>query len=127
MHAGDRIAVRVGEQTFVGLVDEVGDDLVALRCGFGRVEIHVSEGIPMSLELVEHATKGGTRGAVRRGFRDALVARDMQPDLSIGTLQRPDGIDGTLFVSRDYVAVVAADVETIVPIAHVVWVAPNRT
>ena len=126
MHAGDRIAAIVGTQTFVGLVDEVGADLLALRCAFGRVEIHVCPSIPISFELVEHATKGGTRGAARRGFRDALLARDGRPDMSVGTLQRPDGIDGSLFVSRDYVTVVASlGTETIVPIAHVVWVAPR--
>jgi len=127
MHAGDRIAAMVGAQSFVGLVDEVGDDLLALRCGFGRVEIHVCGGIPISLELVEHATKGGTRGAARRGFRDALVARDAQPGVSVGTVQHPDGIEGTLSVSRDYLTVKhRTGVETLVPIAHVAWVAPTR-
>ena len=106
----------VGAQSFVGLVDEVGDDLLALRCAFGRVEIHVCGGIPISFELVEHATKGGTRGAARRGFRDALLARDAQPGVSVGTLQHPDGIEGTLLVSRDYVTVMhRTGVETLVP------------
>ena len=127
MHAGDRIAALVGVQSFVGLVDEVGDDLLALRCGDGRVEIHVCGGIPISFELVEHATRGGTRGATGRGFRDALVARDSQAGVRVGTLQHPDGIEGTLSVSRDYVTVVnATGVETIIPIAQVVWVAPLR-
>jgi hypothetical protein len=127
MHAGDRVAATVGTRSFVGLVDEVGDDLLVLRCAFGRVELHVCTAIPISFELVEHATKGGTRGAARRGFRDALVARDAGANVSIGTVQQPDGIDGTLLVGRDYVTVVAAGGrETIVPIAHVVWVAPAR-
>jgi hypothetical protein len=126
MHAGDRIAVGVGVKSFVGLVDEVGDGLVALRCAFGRVEIHLRAGNPMSFALVEHATKGGARGSARRGFRDALLARDAQAGVSVGTLQQPDGIDGKLFVSRDYVTVVSSPgVETLVPIANVVWVAPT--
>jgi hypothetical protein len=126
MHAGDRIAARVGDHTFAGLVDEVGDDLLALRCTFGRVEINLGCTAPISFALVEHATKGGMRGTARRGFRDALLARDAQPAVSVGTVQHPDGIAGSLFVSRDYVTVVANDVETIIPIAYVVWVAPER-
>src|ERR1700686_513180 len=41
MPAGDRIAVTIAAQSFVGLVEEVGNDLLALRCSSGRVEIHV--------------------------------------------------------------------------------------
>jgi hypothetical protein len=119
--------VTVAAQPFVGLVEEVGDDLLALRCAFGRVEIHVGAGIPISFELVEHATKGGARAASRRGFRDALLARDAQAGVSVGTLQRPDGLAGTLLVGRDFVAVVTrAGAETIVPIAHVAWVTAAR-
>jgi hypothetical protein len=127
MHAGDRIAVKVAEQSFVGLVEEVGDDLLALRCAFGRVEIHVCAGIPISFELVEHATQGGTRSVLRRGFRDALVARDAQAGVRVGTLQQPHGIDGTLLVSRDFVAVVPrAGGESLVLIAQVAWVTAAR-
>jgi hypothetical protein len=124
MHAGDRIAVTVATQSFVGLVDEVGADLLALRCAFGRVEIHVGAGIPISFELVEHATHGGTRATTRRDFRAALLAREAQSGVRVGTLQRPEGIDGTLAVGRDFVSVVApAGAETMVPIADVAWVA----
>jgi hypothetical protein len=127
MHAGDRIAVTVVEQSFTGLVEEVGDDLLALRCAFGRVEIHVCAGIPISFELVEHATEGGTRGTFRRGFRDALLARDAQPGVRVGTLQQPGGIDGTLLVSRDFVTIVSrSGTETLVPIDQIAWVTATR-
>ena len=127
MRAGDRIVVTVAAQPFVGLVEEVGDDLLGLRCAFGRVEIHVGAGIPISFELVEHATKGGARAASRRGFRDALLARDAQAGVSVGTIQRPEGIDGTLLVGRDFVTVVTRTrAQTVVPIAHVAWVAAGR-
>ena len=127
MHAGDEIAVTLAAARFVGFVEEVGDDLVAVRCPSGRVEIHVCAGIPIAVEVVEHATDGGTRALARRGFRDALVARDAQTGVSVGTLARPDGIDGSLLVGRDFVTVVARDgTETIVPIDHVAWVAPVR-
>jgi hypothetical protein len=127
MHAGDRIAATIVTQPFVGLVEEVGDDLLALRCAFGRVEIHLGVGIPVSFRLVEHATEGGARAISRVGFRDALIARDGQAGVSVGTLAQPDGIDGTLLVARDFVAVVAPDgAETVVPIAHIAWVSAAR-
>ena len=84
-------------------------------------------GIPISFELVEHATQGGTRSVLRRGFRDALLARDAQAGVQVGTLQQPDGIDGTLLVSRDFVAVVTrSGNETLVPIVQVAWVTAAR-
>ncbi len=128
MHAGDRIAVMVAAQSFVGLVDEVGSDLLALRCAFGRVEIHVSAGIPISFELVEHATHGGTRATTRRDFRAALLAREAQSGVSVGTLQRPEGIDGTLAVGRDFVTIATGTgAETVVPIADIAWVTATRS
>jgi hypothetical protein len=45
----------------------------------------------------------------------------------VGTIQRPDGIDGTLLVGRDFVTVVTrARAQTVVPIEHVAWVAAGR-
>jgi hypothetical protein len=123
MHAGDRVAVTVATQTFVGLVEEVGADLLALRCSYGRVEIHVSSGIPLAIEVVNHATEGGTRAVQHRGFREVLYGRDEQAAVRVGTLQHPDGIEGTLLLSRDFIGVVSVlGVETIVPIAQVAWV-----
>jgi hypothetical protein len=96
-----------------------------MRCGFGRVEIHVCAGIPISFDVVEHATKGGTRAFAERGFRDALLARDERSSVTVGTIERPDGVDGSLLVSRDFVAVLGTgSAETIIPIAHIAWVAP---
>jgi hypothetical protein len=127
MHAGDLVAATVVEQRFVGRVEEVGPDLTALRCASGRVEIHVDAAIPVSFELVEHATAGGTRSMARRGFRDALVARDAQTAVTVATLQHPLGIEGVPFVGRDFVTVVASTgIETVVPIAQVAWVSAAR-
>ncbi|HEV7525384.1 MAG TPA: hypothetical protein VGP92_10480 [Acidimicrobiia bacterium] len=127
MHAGDRVAVTVAAQLFAGLVDEVGDDLVAVRGSFGRVEIHVTPGIPISIALAEHATHGGARSASARLFRDALVARDAQADVRVGTLHAPDGLDGTLLVGRDFVTVVdRRGTETVVPISQIAWVSVSR-
>jgi len=126
MHAGDIVGARVLEQRFVGTVEEVGPDLVALRGADGRVEIHLDVAIPVAFELVEHATAGGTRSPHRRGFRDALMARDAQPEVTVASTLHPDGIRGTLLVGRDFVTVAAAfGVETVIPIAQVAWVTPS--
>ncbi len=128
MHAGDRVGVSVTTYRFVGLVVEVGDDMLAMRCGSGLVEIHRGDGVPISFELVEHATQGGTRGSGGRTFRDALLARDGRSDTRVATVQVPDGIDGTLHVGRDFVSIATSTAgETIVPIAHVAWVTPVRS
>ena len=123
MHAGDRVAVTIAAQSFVGLVEEVGDDLCALRCASGRVEIHVCAEIPIAFQVAEHATEGGTRALARRGFREALLARDGQAGLRVGTLLQPEGIDGALFLGRDFISIAThAGAETVVPIAQVAWV-----
>lgn len=127
MHAGDRIVATVGAQPFVGVVEEVGDDLLALRCAFGLVEIHVCATVPIVFQLVEHATSGGTRATERRGFRAALLARDGQIETSVGVAPMPDAIEGTLLVGRDFVTVVArTGAETIILLAHVAWVTAAR-
>lgn len=125
MHAGDRIGVVLTAKTFTGLVEQVGDDLLSLRCGSDLVELHVCASVPISFVLVEHATKGGMRGAPGRSFRDALLNRDGRSGMRVGTRQDPDGIDGTVLVGADFVSIASPDrVETIVPIAHISWVAP---
>jgi hypothetical protein len=126
MHAGDVLGALVSAQRFVGRVEEVGHDLVALRESFGRVEVQLDTGIPVAFELVEHATRGGMRSPRQRTFRDALVARDTHPDMTVGTLLHPSGIRGTLLVGRDFVTVATASgVDTVVPLAQVAWVAPG--
>jgi len=126
MHAGDLVGAVVSAPRFVGRVEEVGLDLVALRGALGRVEIHLDRGLPVAFELVEHATRGGMRSPRQRTFRDALVARESQPDVTVGTVLHPSGLRGTLLVGRDIVTVVAASgVDTVVPLAQVAWVAPS--
>jgi hypothetical protein len=127
MHAGDVVGARVSDRRFVGRVEEVGFDVVALRGSFGRVEIHLAAAIPVAFELVEHATRGGIRSPARRAFRDVLVGRDAQRDITVATVLHPSGIRGSLLVGRDFVTVVAATgIETVVPIAQVAWIAPGE-
>jgi len=126
MHAGDVVGARVLEQQFAGRVEEVGPDLVGLRTRQRRVEIHLDAAIPIAFELVEHATEGGARSPNRRAFRDALVARDAQADVTVATPLCPAGVSGTLLVGRDFVTVVEpSGLETVVPIAQIAWVAPG--
>lgn len=128
MHAGDRLAVRVVDQRFVGVVEELGPDLIGLRCAFGRVDVHVGAGFALSIEVNDKAQRGGARGRTTRTFHDALYARDDRSDVSIGTLHDPNGIDGTLFVGKDFVSVkTVLGAETVVPIDCVAWVSARRT
>jgi hypothetical protein len=127
MHAGDRIAVTIGQTRFAGIVAESSDDLIALEGVMGRVDVHVAHGIPIFIELVDRLGEGGARAGASRSFHDALIARDGRDDLSIGTLHDPQGLDGTMFVGRDFVSMVTKlGVETVVPLQFVTWVAPRR-
>jgi hypothetical protein len=128
MHAGDRIAVLVGDQRFAGYVEENSDDLLAVRAAYGRVDIHIVPGVPLLIEMYDHATAGGDRASSRRTFREALLARDGRDDQTVGCLHDLEGLDGTLYVGKDFVSVVAKlGAETVVPLQHVVWAAARRS
>lgn len=128
MHAGDRIAVSIGEQRFAGLVEEASDDLIGLRAVYGRIDIHLTAGLPLTIELVDHPSSGGERNERSRSFHEALVERDGRTDMTVGIIHDLEGLDGTLFVGKDFVSVVARlGAEVVVPLAYVVWVAPRRT
>src|SRR5690242_15441916 len=103
MHAGDRLAVTVVDQRFTGTVEELGSDLIGLRALFGRVDIHVTSGIPLQIELEDHATSGGRRGNIDVPFAAALAGRDPGADTSIGTAKHPHGIDGVMTAGTDFV------------------------
>ena len=127
MHAGDRIAVTVAGRRFTGTVEETGPDLIGLRCAFGRVDIHVVAGCTLMIEIDEKALSGGGRGATDRSFHSALAARDAQADITVGTLHDEQGLDGTLYVGRDFVSVIARrGAETVVPLDNVTFVMARR-
>jgi hypothetical protein len=126
-NAGDRIAVTIYNQRFAGLVEEIGDDLIGLRCAFGRVDVHLIPSIPIFFEINDKALQGGDRPRTGRVFHDALRERDAHPDTSVGTVHDPEGLDGTLFVGEDFVSVVARlGAETVVPVTSVVWASARR-
>ena len=128
MHAGDRLAITVVDQRFTGTVEELGDDLIGLRAMFGRVDIHVAPGIPLQIELEDHAKSGGRRGNTDVSFAAALAARDPNADTSIGTAYSPQGIDGLMTAGVDFVISKAkAGAMTVVPMSQIAWVANRRT
>jgi hypothetical protein len=126
-NAGDRVAVTIYNQRFSGLVEEVGVDLIGLRCPFGRVDVHLLPAVPICIEINDKSLRGGERPRRGRTFHDALRERDARPDTSVGTVHDAEGLDGTLFVGEDFVSVVARlGAETVVPVTSVVWVSARR-
>lgn len=127
MHAGDRLAVTIVDQRFTGVVEEVGEDLLALRAIFGRVDLHLAPGIPLHIELVDHPQSGGGRGRTDGSFAEAVAARDPDADMSVGTPFHPEGIDGTIVAGRDFVQIKArAGAVTVVQLSQVAWVSARR-
>ena len=127
MHAGDRLAVTIVDQRFTGLVEEVGDDLLALRAVFGRVDLHLAPGIPLRIEVVDHPASGGARGRTDGSFASAVAARDPAADMSVGTASHPDGLDGIVTAGRDFLTIRAeAGAVTVVHLAQVAWVSARR-
>jgi hypothetical protein len=127
MHAGDRLAITVVDQRFTGTVEEIGADLIGLRAMFGRVDIHVAPGIPMQIEIEDHAKSGGQRGNTDVSFAAALAARDPNAETSIGTGYHPQGLDGVMTAGSDFVISKAkAGAVTVLSMSQIAWVANRR-
>jgi hypothetical protein len=130
MHAGDRLAIMVAGYRITGIPEETGPDLLALRTIFGRVDVHVAPGIPMTYEVYERSASTGGRGNAMAGgqFRNALLHHEHDTEATLGLLTEPDGIDGRLEVGVDHVKVIArAGAETVVTFDTITWVGPRRT
>ena len=111
-----------------GSVEEVGDDLLALRCRPGASRSTCAPAIPIAFELVEHATQGGTRsasppGVPRRAPRARRATRRPRRDVAGAGRHRRDAARRRATTSRSRRAPGA---ETVVPIAHVAWVSATR-
>jgi hypothetical protein len=127
MHRGDTLTVTVAGHRLTGTVDEVGNDLLALRTASGRVDVHLAPTIWLQIDVAAAARTGGHRGSNAAGgrFRHALVGRERDPRVRVGTLAEPGGVDGTVEVGADHVVVTTASGRTvIVPMAAVAWVSP---
>jgi hypothetical protein len=127
MHAGDRLAITIVDQRFTGTVEGVGEDILGVRCIFGRVDLRLANGIPMFIELVDHPASGGHRGKTDESFAACLAARDPEADTSVGTLMHPEGLDGQMVAGRDFVTIKArAGAVSVVPMTQIAWVCNRR-
>jgi hypothetical protein len=125
MHHGDAVAVVVAGRRLTGLVEEVGADLLALRTASGRVELHLTATIPLEVTVSAPARAGGDRGTDAGGsFRGALLARERDARVLLGTLADPDGRAGALTVAADHVVLHTGDAEIAVPLASIAWISP---
>ena len=123
MHAGDRLAVTIVDQRFTGMVEEVGDDLLALRAIFGRVDLHLAPGSRCTSSSSTIRRAAGTAGDTDGSFAAAVAARDPEADMSVGTAFHPEGLDGQITAGRDFVTIRArAGAVTVVHLAQVAWV-----
>jgi hypothetical protein len=126
MHRGDTLIAAVAGHRVTGSVEEVGDDLLALMTPAGRVDIQLAPTIPVTFEA-SAARTGGHRGSDAAGgrFRHALIAREQDARVRLGTLEEPEGLEGQLRVSVDHIALVTpTGRELLVPMTCVAWVAP---
>ena len=129
MHRGDDLTVTVAGHRLVGTVEEVGPDLLAIRASSGRVDVHLTPTIPLRFEVSTRATEGGHRGSDAAGgrFRTALIAREQDGSVTLGTIDERDGINGVLVGGADHVLLRRADGrELVVPTRDVAWISPSR-
>jgi hypothetical protein len=124
MLRGDTIALRLGHITFTGLVQAIGDDLVALAAADGRVDVRVDDHTQLIVRVHERARTGGTRGDAVTTFRARLLELEMDElDVEIGTGAGGDVVCGQLTVGRDHVIVHEhVQTDTVMALAAVAWV-----
>ena len=126
MHRGDGLTVTVLGRRLIGFVEEVGEDVLALRTATGRIDVHLRPSIAFEYALTAPAREGGHRGtdAVGGSFRAALLVREHDARVLLGTAAEPDGRAGVLRVGGDHVVLTTPDTEVVVPITSVGWVCP---
>src|SRR5689334_6042846 len=64
VHRSDRLSVTLPHAHFLGTVEAVGDDLLAIRAVSGRVDVHLHPSLPLMLQVGERAREGGSREAL---------------------------------------------------------------
>jgi hypothetical protein len=124
MHRGDGLTVTVLGRRLVGFVEEVGEDVLALRTASGRIDVHVAPSIAFEYAVTSPAREGGHRGtdAVGGSFRAALLVREQDARALLGTIADPDGRAGHLRVGGDHVVLTTPDTELAVPFTSIGWV-----
>jgi hypothetical protein len=128
VHRGDRVAVILPHARFLGTAEAVGADLLGLRTISGRVDIHISSGVPLMMQIGERVRDGGAREVATDGdFRGALLARERLGEVTVGSTLLDEPIDGTLVVGQDHVCLVGrGGGETYLPLGTVAYVMPRR-
>ncbi|HEX5614344.1 MAG TPA: hypothetical protein VFZ83_04255 [Acidimicrobiia bacterium] len=122
MHRGDRVRVVVRGHQLHGEVLEVGHDLLSLRTATGRVDVHLDASVPVLVQP-ERAKSGGARDVAGAGsFRSALLARETNGPVVLGTTIADDALEGRLVVGHDHVCVIDDERETFVPISAITFV-----
>lgn len=124
MLRGDTIALRLGDITFTGLVQAIGDDLIVLAARDGRVDVRVDEHTPLVMRVHERARTGGTRGDAVTTLRARLLELEMGGlDVEVGA-DAAGGVEcGEITVGRDHVIVHHDEqAETVIALAAVAWV-----
>ncbi len=124
MLRGDTIALRLGNITFTGLVQAIGDDLVALDAAEGRVDVRVDDHTQLVARVLEHPHAGGTRGDSATTFRARLLELEMNElDVEVGADVAGEVVRGQLTVGRDHVIVHEKEqIDTVIALAAVAWV-----
>ena len=134
MHRGDTVEALVTGRSFIGLVSFVGDDVMELRTGSGRVDVRLTQGdrrgpiAPIVLRVVEKARSGGGRPApAATTMRARLLERESAAQrVVLGSPLLPEEVRGHVGVGRDHVTVRGDSPDTILPLEWVSWVAPAR-
>lgn len=104
---GDRIRLTAAGRSFVGTIDDAGQDHCTLRTQAGTVEVAFG-GRPVQLTVEEpHATDVPDRRSYTTTFRSRLRELEMDGrEVEIGVAGMPDALRGRIVaVAQDHVAV----------------------
>jgi hypothetical protein len=131
MHRGDVVAVTVAGHEAIGEVVEVARDRIALlgdeSRGTGRrVDVHLVDGMPLTLRVVQRARAGGRSGARTATFRARLLELEASGGpVVLTTAMGGDPFTGILSVGADFVVIATtAGVETVIALGAVSSVGP---
>jgi hypothetical protein len=128
MHRGDRVAITVAGHRAVGEIIEVPRDRIAVLDDLAgaRVDVHVTDAIPLAFSVIERARAGGRSGARTATFRARLLELEAAGSLvAVATSMGADRLTGTLSVGTDLVVIATpAGAETVIALSAVASVAP---
>jgi hypothetical protein len=131
MHRGDRVAIAVAGHRYAGEIIEVARDRIAVLdvvAGAARVDVHVTDVVPLAFTVVGRARAGGRSNAGTHTvtFRARLLQLEAAgAPVVVATALWPDRFTGLLGVGADHVVITTADgTETVISLSAVASVAP---